>query len=328
MATVEERLDKIRGLANLSSYNEEQAKTAIIIPVLESLGWETDNRDQVVPELPLKPIGKEESQNHVDYCLRISGANEVFIEAKRPGVNLSKWEGELLRYVSAYSVPLAVLTTGLEWWLYLPLKKGAWQEKRFAVIDVHKDYDAANQLTAFLSRRTILDGSAFQSAEKAIIDENLPRVWNELYKEQRNSLVESLGRKLRDQTGYEPQRQHLEYFLDRQVGVSSSLPPPPTATLPVSIIPLLEEIRQAATGPSCPKAEWYATQTPDYRAKVVLNDDLSRVFVRVTWAKDWVWVNLRDVGKYKVSKAGELDKLRDQIQVAYQKAIQHLQHTE
>lgn len=45
MATVEERLDKIRGLANLSSYNEEQAKTAIIIPVLESLGRETDNRD-------------------------------------------------------------------------------------------------------------------------------------------------------------------------------------------------------------------------------------------------------------------------------------------
>jgi hypothetical protein len=347
-ATFKEFLSEICADSSALFANEESTKFGVVQPILSFLGW--NNSREVRPEFPVR-------SDRVDYCL-MSGPRKVFIEAKVAGTNLNGHQQQLLGYAFGSGVELAALTTGLEWWLYLPLKRGTWQERRFAVIDVQKDDDAADRLTTFLSRRAILDGSAFQAAEKAIIDKNLPRVWNELFMEQRDSLVESLGTKLRDQTGYEPLRPHLEYFLDRQVGRSSgptqgmsgtpqdtgsANPVQPGSRLalipetsqptnkgpgapypPVAIMPLLEEIRQAVTGPSFPKAEWYATQTPDYRARAVLNDDLSRVFVRVTWTKDWVWVKLKDVGKYKVSKPGEVDKLRDQIQAAYQKAEQHL----
>jgi hypothetical protein len=136
----------------------------------------------------------------------------------------------------------------------------------------------------------------------------------------------------------------VELFLDQALVIASALgfdffqtpnatpqPSRPTAELPelpsppTKIHPLLEEIRKAVTGPAFPKAEWYSTHTPDFRAKVVLNEDSFRVFAKVTWAKNWFWVSLKDVGKYKVSGIGELDRLSDPIQTAYRKAEQHLQ---
>lgn len=211
--SLKEFLTKICADSSALFANEESTKLGAVQPILSLLGWNTQNGREVHPEFPV-------GSDRVDYCL-VSGPRKVFIEVKAAGKNLNGHQQQLLGYAFRYGVELAALTTGLEWWLYLPLKRGAWQERRFAVIDVKKDDNAANRLTAFLSRRTILDGSAFRTAEKAIIEKNLPRAWSELYKEQRDSLVESLRKKLRDQTGYEPLPQHLEYFLDKQVGASS-----------------------------------------------------------------------------------------------------------
>ncbi len=95
--------------------------------------------------------------------------------------------------------------------------------------------------------------------------------------------------------------------------------------LPASLGPLLEEIRKSVTGPSFPKAEWYGTRTPDYRAKCVSDTDF-RVFARITWAKGWFWLALKDVGKYKVKAPADIDdELRRAIAKAYQKAEQYLQ---
>lgn len=102
----------------------------------------------------------------------------------------------------------------------------------------------------------------------------------------------------------------------------TEVPEPPSP--PVALLPLLEEIRKAVTGPAFPNAEWYSTRVPDFRAKLSLSEDVFRVFARITWAKNWFWVSLKDVGKYKVSKMEQIDKLRDSIQTAYQKAEQHL----
>ncbi|HKT10182.1 MAG TPA: GIY-YIG nuclease family protein [Terriglobia bacterium] len=106
-----------------------------------------------------------------------------------------------------------------------------------------------------------------------------------------------------------------------QPTIKTTGPPP----LPNALLPLLEQIRGATTGPAFPKAEWYSTRTPDYRAKIVLNEELFRVFARITWAKNWFWIELKDVGKYKVSRADEVERLRDAIEAAYRKAEQHLQ---
>lgn len=94
--------------------------------------------------------------------------------------------------------------------------------------------------------------------------------------------------------------------------------------VPVNLQQLLEELRKAAIGPSFPKAEWYWTHTPDYRAKVVSGGDF-RVFFRIMPAKNWFRADLKDVGSFKISNLADLDKHREDIQTAYDKADKYLQ---
>jgi hypothetical protein len=88
--------------------------------------------------------------------------------------------------------------------------------------------------------------------------------------------------------------------------------------------PLLEELRLLSTGASFPKAEWYWTRTPDYRAKVV-NDGEFRVFLRVALAKSWFRVSVKGIGKFQISNSADLEGLRETIQTAYKKAEKYLQ---
>lgn len=101
---------------------------------------------------------------------------------------------------------------------------------------------------------------------------------------------------------------------------SATLEPP---SVPPNLGSLLDEIRDACTGPALPKAEWYATRS-DYRARYV-GDVYFRVFVRVKRAKSWFWLELKDVGKTKVKTLTDLnDDVREAIRRAYAKAEQYL----
>lgn len=60
---------------------EEAAKIAIILPVLDRLGWDWSDHQEVVPEYGVVT-------KRVDFCLRLSGTAKVFIEAKKPSEDL------------------------------------------------------------------------------------------------------------------------------------------------------------------------------------------------------------------------------------------------
>jgi len=119
------------------------------------------------------------------------------------------------------------------------------------------------------------------------------------------------------------------FFQEPSVAAPAEIQPPVTPQLgppevPQNLKPLLYELRNAATGSSFPKAEWYWTRTPDYRAKFVNNGDF-RVFFRIVWSKNWFWLKLKDVGKYKIAKSSDIDNIRKEIDAAYIKAGQYLQ---
>jgi hypothetical protein len=135
-----------------------------------------------------------------------------------------------------------------------------------------------------------------------------------------------------------------EDFLQKALVILSALgwnffqlPPPPQPTpsepqgedhqVSPKLKPLLEELKHAVTLPSFPKAVWYFTRIPDYRAKVVLGSpDNFRVFARINWAKGWFRVGLKDVGNYKVKTQADInDELCNAIAKAYLKAEQYLQ---
>lgn len=77
-----EKFNREQAAGKISQYNESETKTGFIEPLLQSLGWNTQDRNEV---------GLEEniSGDRVDYSLRINGSPKIYIEAKPPRVKLT-----------------------------------------------------------------------------------------------------------------------------------------------------------------------------------------------------------------------------------------------
>ncbi len=75
------RREQVAGV--ISQYNESETKTGFIEPLLQALGWDTQDRNEV---------GLEEkiSRGRVDYSLKIKGSPKIYIEAKPPRAKLTK----------------------------------------------------------------------------------------------------------------------------------------------------------------------------------------------------------------------------------------------
>lgn len=98
---------------DFSFFNEEETKYRIILPLLYYLGWNIYDLRQVYPEYPVK-----HSTQKVDYLLTDHKANQIFIEAKKPNVELDDVKCQLIRYCASKNVDLGVLTNGIQWRFY------------------------------------------------------------------------------------------------------------------------------------------------------------------------------------------------------------------
>ena len=158
-------------------------------PVINALGWDTFNPDEVDREYSVRG-------GRVDYCLRAPGRNLVLIEVKRAGTELDDHEEQLLRYAFDEGVPLAALTNGLLWWLYLPRAEGRWKQRRFYRIDLEEQEPAitAAALHRFLNHDGLLDGSALEEAQREFDSQERDR-------RLRAALQEAWSRVLRDRDG-------------------------------------------------------------------------------------------------------------------------------
>jgi len=226
------------GQIALDDANEEAVRQAVINPILVYLGWNTEKIAEVYPEFGIE--GKR-----VDYCLRLRGSEQVIIEAKKPGENLAKHEEQLLEYSFRRGVPLAVLTNGMEWWFYLPLKKGPWKERKFFAVDMTSQAAdlAAQHLTEFFSKGAVADGSAEHLADE-ISDDNLrqhktsealPKVWAEMMAQPDdlpNELFDLIFQRVESACGYQPSRQQVVDYLSHasSQGVPRATPPQDTDT--------------------------------------------------------------------------------------------------
>lgn len=107
-------LENIKTL-NINSFDEEETKYRIILPLLSHLGWNIYDLHQIYPEYLVKSSIKK-----VDYLLTDHKSNKIFIEAKKPKVNLDVDEVkcQLIRYCAAKNIDLGILTNGIKWRFY------------------------------------------------------------------------------------------------------------------------------------------------------------------------------------------------------------------
>jgi hypothetical protein len=217
---------RLRKDSDLLHTGEEAICQGAVLPILAQLGWNSYNTREVVPQFAV-------GNGRVDYCLTIDGSKAVFIEVKRANEELEKHQEQLLNYSFRAGVEIAVLTNGLIWWLYLPLLRGDWEERKFFAIDLQKQEPeaTAKHFADFLSRQSIGDGSASKKARELqeggkrvnLIKHKLPAAWQELCNEPDKQLVELLAERVERLCGHKPDSDCVGEFL---AGVLQPPPPP------------------------------------------------------------------------------------------------------
>ena len=91
---------------------EEAAKTALVMPFLQALGYDVFNPAEVVPEFTAD-VGIKKGEK-VDYALCIDGRVNILIECKPSTIDLDlKHASQLYRYFSTTDARVAVLTNGV-----------------------------------------------------------------------------------------------------------------------------------------------------------------------------------------------------------------------
>ena len=149
--------------------------------------------------------------------------NLVLIEVKRAGTDLNEHQEQLLRYAFDENVPLAALTNGLVWRLYLPRAPGNWEQRQFLRIDFREQHagDAASALHRFLNRDGLVDGSALHQAQREFESQERDRrvraalreAWVQVVGDPQGLLRDLLAESVQEITGYVPDPDTLTEFL-------------------------------------------------------------------------------------------------------------------
>jgi hypothetical protein len=209
-------IDSIKVNQRLSTYDESSTKQALILPILQILGWNVFNVDEVTPEFVVE-------NRKVDYALKNNNLSEVFIEVKSPKEDLEKHQDQLLDYSFRQGVELAILTNGLTWWLYLPTQKGSWHERKFYTIDIYQQDSEilSNIFIEILSKQNVLNGDSIKNAiniyrgkrREKILFSTIPESWNKMISEPDPLLIELFIEVVEKMCGYKPESEMILDFL-------------------------------------------------------------------------------------------------------------------
>lgn len=188
----------------------------------------------------------------MDIALRGPDRIVALIEAKTPGSDLNSHVGQVLSYAFHEGVDVCVLTTGLEWWLYLPRESGPPQERRFAVLRVSEDpvEQLLEDFGAFLSREMLVNGQAERRAkavrkaglEAAQLNKEIPAIWTQMLQKPDDELIELLSKRIYEKVNLRPTKP--------QVVAALRGSPIPSATVPTDPVTAPRTAAPSVTGPS------------------------------------------------------------------------------
>jgi predicted type IV restriction endonuclease len=127
---------------------ESDTIRVLILPVLEALGWDLQDVEEVRSE-----YRHASADNPVDYALFLHGTPTLFVEAKALGVSLDDRKPLLqtLNYANTAGVDWCVLTNGAEWRIYKVHAPVAAEEKLFLTVQLGDSEIQVEPMAATLS---------------------------------------------------------------------------------------------------------------------------------------------------------------------------------
>ena len=210
-------IERIRERLQQNAYTNEAAVShGVVTPILNALGWDSADPDQLVPEFSIQ-------RGRVDFALFGLGHRPaVFIEVKQVGRAVDG-DRQLFEYAFHQGVQLCVLTDGREWSFYLPSGQGSYEDRRVyrLLLDDREPTECERILNRYLARDRVRDQRAFEDAQRDHRDATgkraatgvLPRAWSELAAEANELLLETLGEKAEALCGYRPDPASVLAFL-------------------------------------------------------------------------------------------------------------------
>ena len=212
--SISQAVSMIRGIPSLEGRSKAAIGQAVVLRLLAAAGWDVFDLSQVMP-------GYITGNSKVDFALMPPGqpkgtvSPRVFIDVRTPAENIEspQLERQLLALCAREEVPLAALTNGLRWLLFLWSPGGGRMERRFCEIDLRGDPEAAAaDINRYLTRDRVCNGQAARSAERALQDSNRETVgrraiiqgWRQVVGSLDEGLLELVATAAEQRAGHRP----------------------------------------------------------------------------------------------------------------------------
>ncbi|MDR0563918.1 MAG: hypothetical protein LBG78_03130 [Azoarcus sp.] len=188
----------VEHLKNGDYKNEEHVRVAIVLRILQALGWDIWNPRECYPEFPPNP---KEEKRWVDVALfkpTTPDVPAVFIEVKMVGklvqTKLDDAENQLEEYNRRNQAEITVLTDGQFWRFYLSSAPGKFRQRCFIESDISKAaIDEIEQIfRTFLSRDRLISNNAKKEAERLLERSNEEKIMDKAYSQALNDVVRGI----------------------------------------------------------------------------------------------------------------------------------------
>ena len=220
----QETLNGIKGQSDVLRDRDEKAvEFAVVLPLLQQLGWSTHIVTEVYPQRKLS------TSQRPDFELQVDSESRVVIEVKKWAADLNHDnESQLQGYCREVNPSLAALTNGHRWWFYVgPWKRPRGGELRpFLDIDIGGDpEEVESNFWRFLAREnlagqqdvrhTVAAAKELRTTEqrRAEVMRKLTEVWNDLETDERG-LIEVV-KILAESHGVHPSDQDVKEFVQK-----------------------------------------------------------------------------------------------------------------
>ncbi len=155
-----------------AGYNETQARTEFITPLLEAFGWDVHNRRalpliyrEVIEEATVE-VGEERLSKRPDYELRLARQRKIFVEAKKPSVRIDRDRApafQTRRYGYSASLPISVVTNFHQLAIYdcksVPVETDEAHVARLHLFGYEEFEARFDELWSLLSQESVLSGA-------------------------------------------------------------------------------------------------------------------------------------------------------------------------
>jgi len=168
-------VEKIKKYRSLYEQNEMAVRDQIVNPILRNLGWNPENPEEVQPNVSTE-------EGIPDYSLIKDGKKNLFVEAKKLGVDVEQREviRQLAKYSFSEGTKYGVLTNGALWVLIRSFEEGTTLTERI----VWKTDLENEELSAVIRKITTISKTNIEHIEVLVKKvQILDEIWQSLLEE-------------------------------------------------------------------------------------------------------------------------------------------------